>query len=404
MFDLKLTPSEKAEFLEAARLCGYWLVNTQNTPARPWGPYYVEDSADAGRFLEKTCPSRDYRKPAGVWLTGLYLCGLADLPKAPVLDKHLYETARKLGAKYLKSLQCFDVRWPKAIGGFHEVYPGHAYSAPRDAATGAFALLALYLETGEKEYLDRTLRFAEWYATHGADRDGFPWDDFDLATGQGTSRKRGDWQAGGALLYYHLWKVTGDRRWQKALKRVLDVLVKICDGGAKGDTAYTFHGDCTLSVGNDDFANTVLLAGYEAFGEKRYLELFAARIRTELKRQDARGAFPGYGGTFVTALELVEALDFAATRHVEILPAAELTEPLLKAARFSLSLQEKSSPDRWILGGVYGQSNYAHARDVVHGRDAGYALHLWLRLAGFRAATYTVLGWERKPSRNKKRP
>lgn len=48
-----------------------------------------------------------------------------------------------------------------------------------------------------------------------------------------------------------------------------------------------------------------------------------------------------------------------------------------------------------MLGGVYGQSNYAHARDVVHGRDAGYALQLWLRLAGFRASTYTVLGWEK---------
>jgi hypothetical protein len=401
MYDLKLSASEKAEYLEAARLAGYWLVNTQNTPARPWGPYHVEDSADAGRFVEKTCPSRDYRKPAGVWLTGLYLCGLAELPKAPVLDKHLYETALKLGAKYLKSLQCFDARWPKAVGGFHEVCPGCAYSAPRDAATGAYALLALFLETGEKEYLDRATRFAEWYSTHGSDREGFPWDDFDLPSGKGVSRKRGDWQAGGALLYYQLWKLTGDARWKKALKRVLDVLEKICAAGPKGDTAYTFHGDCVISVGNDDFANTVLLAGHEVFGEKRYLELFAARLRTELERQDARGAFPGYGGTFVTALELLEALDYAAAQGVEILPEAELVEPLLRAARFSLTLQEKSSPDRWMLGGVYGQSNYAHARDVVHGRDAGYALQLWLRLAGCRASTYTVLGWGRRASGKK---
>ena len=46
MYDLKLSDTEKAEFLEAARLCGYWLVNCQNTPERPWGGYYVPDSAD----------------------------------------------------------------------------------------------------------------------------------------------------------------------------------------------------------------------------------------------------------------------------------------------------------------------------------------------------------------------
>jgi hypothetical protein len=401
MYDLKLKPSEQAEFLEAARLAGYWLVNCQNTPARPWGSYYVEDSADQGRFLEKTCPARDYRKPAGVWLTGLYLCGLIELGKAPVLDKHLYENAVRLGAKYLKSLQCFDARWPKAIGGFHEVYPGHEYSAPRDAATGAYALVALYRETGEKEYLDRAVRFAEWYATHGSDREGFPWDDFDLAAGSGTSKKRGDWQAGGALVYYQLWRLTGDARWKQALKRVLDVLEKICAAGPCGDTAYNFHGDCTISVGNDDFANTVLFAGHQAFGRKPYLELAAARLRTELARQDARGAFPGYGGTFVTALELLEALDLAA-EGAEVLPAGELVGPLLAAARFSLSLQERTSPDRFMLGGVYGQSNYAHGRDVVHGRDAGYALQLWLRLAGYRAATYTVLGWECRNGKRKK--
>jgi hypothetical protein len=258
--------------------------------------------------------------------------------------------------------------------------------------------VALHLATGEKDCLDRAVRFAEWYSTHGSDRDGFPWDDFDLASGKGTSRKRGDWQAGGALLYYQLWKTTGDARWKKALKRVLDVLAKICAGGPKGDTAYTFHGDCVISVGNDDFANTVLLAGHDAFGDKRYLELFASRIRTELARQDERGAFPGYGGTFVTALELLEALDYSAAKGVEIMPEHELLDPLLRAARFSLSLQEKSSPDRWMLGGVYGHSNYAHARDVVHGRDCGYGLQLWLRLAGCRASTYTVLGWERKRS------
>lgn len=391
MFDLQLSSSEKAEFLEAARLAGYWLVNSQYTLERPWGQFYAEDSADHGRFLEKTCPSRDYRKPAGVWLTGVYLCGLCELVKAPVLDKHLYEKAIKLGARYLKTLQCFDSRWPKAIGGFHEIYPGHTYSAPRDAATGAFALLSMYLKTGEKELLERALQFGEWYSTSGSDNEGYPWDDFDLPSGIGTSNKRGDWQSGGALIYYQLWKITKESKWKNALKRVLDVLEVICNSSTDtGDTAYHFHGDCTISIGNDDFANTVLLIGYKIFGEKKYLNLMSDRLLAELSRQDARGAFPGYGGTFVTALELLEVLDFQANEGVKILEAETLAKPLLKAARFSLSLQEKTNADRFMLGGVYGQSNYAHARDVVHGRDAGYAMHLWLRLGGFQAQTFAV--------------
>ena len=394
MYDLNLTDSEKAQFLEVARLCGYWLVNNQNTPQRPWGETHVEGSADRGRFLEKCCPSRDYRRPAGVWLTGLYLCGLIDLKKAPILDRHLYETAVEEGARYLKSLQCFDVRWEKAVGGFHEVVPGDDYSAPRDAATGAFGLVGLYLDTGDEEYLDRAIRFGDWYSTHGSDPDGFPWDDFSLKDGVGTSNKRGDWQAGGALIYFQLLKLTGDERWAEALRKVLDVLVQIHEAGPQGDTAYTFHGDCTISVGNDDFANSVLLAGYEVFKEQKYLDIFAARIRTELARQDERGAFPGYGGTFVTGIELIEALDVSQAWGIDILPAEELVDSLLRAGRFGLSLQAADDPDRYMLGGVYGQGNYAYNRDVVHGRDAAYAMQLWLRLAGRRASTYTVLGWE----------
>jgi hypothetical protein len=392
MWDLKLTDPEKARFLDAARLAGAWMVNGQHTPERPWGAVSARGAADLGRFIEKACPSRDYIRPAGVWLHGIYLAGLLDLQNTPVLDKGLYRTAVELGARFLRSLQCFDRRWPKAVGGFHEMYPGHEYSAPRDAATGAMGLLALYLHTGEAEYLDRSVRFAEWYSTHGSDPDGYPWDDYNLEAGEGTSRLRGDWQAGGTLVYYQLWRITGDQRWKSALGQALDVLEQICATAPGTDTAYDFHGSCVLSVGNDDFANTALFAGYQALGKRSYLDLAASRLRTELERQAAAGTFPGYGGTFVAALELLGALDLAA-EGTEVLPPDELVGPVLAAARAGLALQEASSPDRFLLGGVYGQSNYATARDVVHGRDTAYAMQLWLRLAGYRAGAYTTVGW-----------
>jgi len=395
MFQLELPPHRKAEYLEAARLAAAWLVHGQNTTERPWGRVAARDSADLGRFLEKSHPSRDYYLTAGVWLQGITLAGLCDMMDTPSLDKHLYKPAIELGSRFLKSLQCFDVRWPKAIGGFHETRPGCEYSAPRDAATGAMGLIRLYLFTKDKDCLDRAIRFAEWYCTNGSDKDGYPWDDFDLSAGKGASSKRGDWQAGGALVYYQLWRLTGQSRWKKALVRVLDVLEQICAHDGGDDTAYTFHGQCTISVGNDDFANIVLMAGAAALGRRNCRDLAARRLRTELARQAPNGAFPGYGGTFVTAIELLEALDLLA-EGVEILPGDELIGPLLRAADFGLSLQERSSPDRFLHGGVYGQANYGTSRDVIHSRDTNYALQLWTRLAGYRASACTTLGWGKR--------
>lgn len=391
---VSLQPYKSAEFLEAARLGCYWLANSQNTTARPWGAVNPRDSGDQGRFIEKCCPSRDYRVAAGVWLQGISLCNLVDILGTPVLDTQIYRDALEHGARFLRSLQCFDVRWPKAIGGFHETRPGDPYSAPRDAATGCMGLIALYRHTKDAEYLDRAVRFAEWYSTHGSDADGFPWDDYKLQTGEGTSNLRGDWQAGGALVYYQLWRITGEERWKTALVRACDVLETVCQNDPGTDTAYTFHGACVISVGNDDFANTVLMAGYLATQRKSLIDLLARRLRTELARQAPNGAFPGYGGTFVTALELIEALEFGAATGIEVLPADELRSAMLRAADYGLSLQERTSPDRFMLGGVYGQANYGTARDVVHSRDANYGIQLWLRLAGHRGAAYTTLGWE----------
>jgi hypothetical protein len=392
MADLGLHDCEKAQFLAAARFCGDWLANGQNTQKRPWWPYRVDQSADEGRFMEKVCLAKDARMPAGVWLTGIYLAGLADLQKTPVLYRGSYGYAIEQGVRFLKSLQCFDERWPKAKGGFYEFRPGHEHSAPRDAATGTMGLIALHQYNGDEDCLERAIRFAEWYSTDGSDPDAYPWDDYYLDKGEGISKQQGDWQAGGLLVYYQLWKVTGDDKWKAPLENGLDKLLDIWANDPGTDTAYDFHGSNVISIGNDDFANTALFAGYMAFEKQAYLDCAAERIRAELKRQSASGAFPGYGGTFVTALELIEVLDLAA-EGIDVMPADEVKEPLLRAARFSLTKQETTSGDRFLFGGVYGEGNYAHPHNTVHGRDTGYALQLWLRLAGHRAGMYTVLGW-----------
>ncbi len=397
MFDLKLSDYDKAMYLDSARLCAAWLCHNQNTDEHPWTDMIpTKFSADNGRFMEKVVLSRGYCRSAGVWLNGIYLCGLYDILHTPVLDTNLYHKAIDLGAEHLKRLQCFDSRWPKAIGGFHEVYPGHDYSAPRDAASGCMGLITMYLRTGEQDYLDRALAFAEWYRTHGSDPDGFPWDDFNLAEGKGTSRLRGDWQAGGTLIYYQLWKITGDNQWRDALIKACDVLITICENDPGTDTPYNFHGDCIISKGNDDFADIALFAAYMITGEDKYKDLAARRLRDELGRQAECGAFPGYGGTPLTAIELIEALDLAEAGY-EILPPEELIAPLMSAAEYCLDLQERDNHDPLLMGGVYGQTNYGTTRDVVHGRDVVYAMILFIRLAGYRSSGYSLLGWDELP-------
>ena len=186
---------------------------------------------------------------------------------------------------------------------------------------------------------------------------------------------------------------TGDKKWKDALIKISDELITICENDPGTDTPYNFHGNCVISKGNDDFAILILFAAFMMTGDKKYKDFAAKRIRDELSIQADNGAFPGYGGTPLTALELIEALDLYEAGY-EILPPDEIQEPLLNALDCCIELQERDNHDPFLMGGVYGQANYATTRDVIHGRDVGYALNLFLRAAGYRASAYTLLGWE----------
>jgi len=375
MLDLK--PWERAEFLEAARLIGLWMANSQCTPERPWAT--MTASADMGRFLEKYKPHRGVIRPAGVWLQGLSIMGLLRLSKSPVLDANRFRTAALLGADYLASLQCFDPRWPHAHGALREMTPQATFSAPRDGATGAFALVALFRETGNDEWLWRARLFADWYMTYGSDPDGYPYDDFYLDTGEGKQPLRGDWQAGGALVYYDLWRVTGEQKYLDALVKVVTVLVHLCEEGPIDGTDWNFHTTSRLCRGNDDFANTVLMAAYLALDERTYLDWAVRRLTDELEWQSPAGACPNLGGTGVCALEWLDLAELAAAEDLGIDPAP-FERAALKAAQYGLTIQERTSADPLAHGGVYGEANYGLTRTTIHGRDSCYLLPAFLRV------------------------
>ena len=387
----ELKPWERAEFLEAAKLIGLWLVNSQCTPEHPWAK--MTDSADQGRFLEKYKPLQKVIRPAGVWLQGLSITGLLHLAKSPVLDAAQFRKGALLGAAYLRGLQCFDPRWPHAVGALRETTPQVAYSAPRDGATGGFALVALFRETGDDEWLWRARAFADWYMTCGSDQDGYPYDDFDLATGEGKQPLLGDWQAGGALVHYYLWCVTGEQKYLDAFEKVVKVLVRLCEQGPVDGTDWNFHTTSRLCRGNDDFANTVLMAAYLALGERGYLDWAVRRLTDELAWQSPAGGSPNFGGTGVCALEWLDLAELARAHKLGIDPAP-FAAAALRAGRYGLTIQERTSDDPFAHGGIYGEANYGLTRTTLHNRDAAYMLPTFLRLAGVPCPVPSALGWE----------
>lgn len=408
-----LTPKEKARFLEAARVAALWFFNNQNAPGQAWGG--VDESADTGRFLYEYFPATGKCRGTGVWSQGLATCLLESVSAVIGIEgERTFATAAELGAGYLMSLQNLDARNPGNFGGFREHNPQDKWSYPRDAATGAFCLAAMHKMTGDDEYLERARLFCGWYSGPGSNDETWPWDFYDFAKNEGACEVPGDWQAGGALCYYYTAKGGGatfgrvrkepsapcnaaddggaDDWIEEGFRPVMRKLLEIGDPTEVDGTEHQWHGESRITVGNDDFATVVLMAAFLEFEDEAYLELARKRVRWMMSLQDEDGSFPNSGGTFVTALTLLE---FCELVEKNGLPddTGEIAASLLKAARFGLTLQNRDTRDRRAYGGFWGQSSYGVGRDRIHNRSTNYAGHLYLRLAGHAAPCLSVVNW-----------
>ncbi len=387
----EISPREKARFLEAARVGGLWYLHNQNSPERPWGG--VDGSADSGRFLYEYFPATGYSRGCGIWSQGLASAALLQLSKTPVEPAEDFAKAAELGMGYLFSLQIYDSRLPKSIGAFREHTPQTAWGSCRDGASGCFALATFHKLTGKAEYLERARDYCRWYRAHGSDEGGWPQRFFHHDRAESTQDVPGDWQAGGALCYYYTARAGGDREWLDAgFKPVLDRLLEI---GAPRDVDGVdtgWHGESRVTVGNDDFATVALMAGFRAFEDERYLALARERVKWMASMQDADGSFPNSGGTFVTALTLLDFVELAAERGLKD-DVGPLSAAVLRAARFGLGLQCGEHRDLKAYGGFFGQSNYGVGRDRIHNRSTTYAMHFYLRLAGCQAPCLSAMGW-----------
>ena len=394
-------PKQQVRYAEAARLSAYWFLQNQNTPSQPWGGVY--NSADEGRFLYEYYPTTGWSRGMGVWGQTLGIFSLLALRETGIdlsVQARGVAGACLLGAiraaRYMMTLQILDTRDERRFGAFREHNPQASFSFPRDAATGAFGLLALYRLTHEQEYLERARMFCKWYMTYGSDKQGWPVVTFPFTTCQPKDQHlAGLWQVGGGLAYYYLSELTGEREWvEQGLRPIVERSLTMFDdsnqANGKGGMA-DLHG----LHGNDDFATMTMLAAYQAFGEKKYLDRFARNVSMLMACQHADGSFRNFAGCFMAGLTMLDALQLG-DELPKSLDRKAVTDAVARAADFGLTVQETQLRDPRAFGGMYGQSMYQVARDRIHQRSTGYASVLYSQLVAPQPLPYfSALNWSR---------
>ena len=222
-------------------------------------------------------------------------------------------------------------------------------------------LIAMYRETGEEDYLERAKLFAKWYHDFGSNKEGWPYSNYDLINGKSLDREEswvpGDWQAGGGLVYFYLYTLTGEKVWLDYFRQMIDLLVPMYERNVNSPVVSGFHGQVEISYGNDDFAIIALIAAYRQWREPRMLKALQGHIRRLWTIADEDGSYPSYAGTFVCTIANHEYLRLCQEEKLpEDIPALE--HRILKSALQGMTQQETRSTDIRAYGGFYGQSSY----------------------------------------------
>ncbi len=383
-----LTDYEIQKFREGARDGARWYFRNQNCDQNPWGG--MRDSADKGRFVYEYFPAEKSGRGAGVWAQALGIMALDAVNRQDgegSYEYHRRKDSATLAGRYLMSLQYGDTLIEENRGGFAEHVPGETESYPRDAATGGLGLIGLYQITKEEKYVEAAKLFADWYVNHGSDENNWPYISFSFKKKRGTNKRirvigeegmedeyvKGDWQAGGGLVYYYLSSITGERKYiDDYLLPMIEKLVSIYEENPYAGPVPGFHGSVPISFGNDDFALITLLGAYIATGCSKYYEVAKGRILDYFDYWDREtGRFPSYGGTFTSGITMKALMDLDLSEGRT--PDPRLQEGVEQVARGGLDLQASDYNEPRVNGGYWGQSEYGVGRDRIHHRSTGYA-------------------------------
>ena len=381
--------SEKQQYnaglLYSAMLAGDWLVNNQNKKTLWENDYF---NGDYGRWLYEYNVKDGFWRGSVCWTMSTGIMDLIMLYDRTGLPR--YKDAIDRAAVYLKSLQILDVRNPRNFGAVREMSQLDNYIFPRDGMTTVGGYLALYRFTKDSEYLERAKLYADWYLKYAINPEtgwpyaSFPFDNADF------NKHMGYYQAGGGVFLYHLYKITGNRKYfEKGTKHLADKFLEYFTNE---------DGSWKLDYNNDDFGAITLLCVYRETNEKKYWQAVQNRIEQLMSTQKDDGALvPGNtGGCYVAALTALNMLDLAKEKGIEI-DKPRLEKFIRRCSDFALTLQE-TDPASGIKanGGFYGQINLKDFRkEWIHARATTYSILFNLRYEGkINVPFYSVHGWD----------
>ncbi|MFQ6048725.1 MAG: hypothetical protein ACE5K7_05115 [Phycisphaerae bacterium] len=297
-----------------------WYVNSQVRMAKPFW------DANHGRFIYTYhMPSK--QAVLGIsWTQARAIMVLLGAYELSGQDRYL--AAARLGGEYIRNLQILDARDPRRYGAIREEVPCSWYVNVRDSMEAASGLMHLYRITRQPDYLYRVRLWANWYFANCLGPDGWPVLKVYLYEDRVEDQAK-FFQAGGAHVFYYLYKATG---WSDYLRRGLLPLVDgllgrfVRDDGAiavfHDDPHHGTRGGAEPGVAvNDDGAGTAMLVAYAATQEQRYLQA-AIRYGQYLIQRDVPELWAALGGRMLFLYDLARASGqprFArwADQHVE---------------------------------------------------------------------------------------
>jgi rhamnogalacturonyl hydrolase YesR len=405
-----------SECRRRALLAADWFVNTQVVQEKPrW-------DANHGRVVY------NYHMPSGrrvhglSWSQGRAIMCLAGAWQATGRQSYL-DAAVRCGDYLRYALQSHDQRNPKAFGSLREEVPTSRFCYPRDGIEGAFGLLLLYLMTCDADYRDCCELFADWYIRHAyVARDGWVhgrvgFDDDEDKVGYSYI------QAGGAPFFWHLYQLTGTKRYLTMVRALADGMIeRFIDSQTGAIVADKVGGHHAVKLAgrpvvfNDDGSSIALTIAHVALG--RGVEKISrtragstrdrnnSAVQRKSKYLDAAIRYgdwiindcPRPTGRFVaSAMQSVFLTELAAVAGVAKYAAFAR---VLMADQVKLQVLVPGKPDRH--GGYRGEDENpdwyvpgTKARDFLTTRTTAYSTLSLLRLAGLsHGPSYSALGLE----------
>lgn len=377
-------------FYQAAIRGADWLERTQN---KDW------NDANRGRFLGTYVPATGEKSFSIGWPTGTSIMGLL-LAYHRTKDEKYLEAAIRAG-DYLKSLQILDHRYPDQFGCFREETPQTTWAYPRDGLTASWALLWLYEQTHDEEYLYRVKLFNNWFLSHVM-KDRWPyWEVNFRGEPYKNSNLHGSFHGGDGAYFFDYYRVTGDdSHLERGLRFICDYLLKVFMQ-PNGDYRIIYDAEKKdyldgedspmyplawqiMHRYNDDFSTISLLDAFLYYKDKKYLERTESFAQWLLSEQQPSG---GYGNPPIPPASATVPMLFIDLHRITHNPV--YLESAYKAGQHLLSLQLNCPDDPMADGAFYGYGNGPRdVLDTINLRTASYAVIALFKLEGVVTGPY----------------